>query len=35
MPQDDGSTIPFDDPAAKRSFNYYGSIMYGSRFRKA
>ena len=35
MPQDDGSTIPFDDPAAKRSFNYYGSIMYGSRFRRA
>ena len=35
MPQDDGSTIPFDDPAAKRLFNYYGSIMYGSRFRKA
>ena len=35
MPQDDGSTIPFDDPAAKQSFNYYGSIMYGWRFRRA
>ena len=30
-----GAEYPFDDPAAKRSFNYYGSIMYGSRFRKA
>ena len=30
-----GADYPFDDPAAKRSFNYYGSIMYGSRFGKA
>ncbi|MXY59437.1 MAG: hypothetical protein F4Y96_02875 [Chloroflexi bacterium] len=30
-----GADYPFDDPAAKRSFNYYGSIMYGWRFRKA
>ncbi len=30
-----GADYPFDDPEAKRSFNYYGSIMYGSRFRRA
>ena len=30
-----GAGYPFDDPAAKRWFNYYGSIMYGRRFRKA
>ena len=30
-----GADYPFEDPAAKRSFNYYGSILYGSRFRKA
>ena len=30
-----GADYPFDDPAARRSFNYYGSITYGSRFRKA
>ena len=30
-----GADYPCDDPAAKRSFNYYGSIMYGWRFRKA
>ena len=35
MPQDDGSSIPFDDPEAKRMFNYYGGIMYGWGFRKA
>ena len=35
MPQEDGTTIPFDDPAARRSFNYYGSILYGSRFRRS
>ena len=49
MPQEDGTSIPFDisvaacipsdyhfdDPEAKRLFNYYGSIMYGRRFRKA
>ena len=30
-----GADYHFDDPAAMRSFNYYGSILYGSRFRKA
>ena len=30
-----GADYPFDDPAAKRWFNYYGSILYGRRFRKA
>ena len=30
-----GTDYHFDDPAAKRSFNYYGRIMYGWRFRKA
>ena len=30
-----GADYPFDDPEARRSFNYYGSIMYGWRFRKA
>ena len=30
-----GADYPFDDPEAKRWFNYYGSILYGSRFRKA
>ena len=30
-----GADYPFDDPVAKRWFNYYGSIMYGSRFRRA
>ena len=30
-----GADYPFDDPEAKRVFNYYGSILYGSRFRKA
>ena len=30
-----GADYPFDDPLAKRSFNYYGSILYGWRFRKA
>ena len=29
-----GAGYPFNDPA-KRSFNYYGGIMYGWRFRKA
>ena len=29
-----GADYPFDDPAAQRSFNFYGSILYGSRFRK-
>ena len=30
-----GADYPFDDSEAKRWFNYYGSIMYGWRFRKA
>ena len=30
-----GADYPFDDPEAKRWFNYYGSTLYGSRFRKA
>ena len=30
-----GAGYPFDDPEARRSFNYYGSIMYGWRFRRA
>ena len=30
-----GADYPFDDVAARRSFNYYGSIMHGPRFRKA
>ena len=30
-----GADYPFDDSEAKRWFNYYGSIMYGRRFRKA
>ena len=30
-----GADYPFDDPAAKQWFNYYGSILYGRRFRRA
>ena len=30
-----GADYPFDDPEARRWFNYYGSLMYGWRFRKA
>ncbi|WP_428115587.1 hypothetical protein [Candidatus Poriferisodalis sp.] len=30
-----GADYPFDDPEARRMFNYYGSILYGTRFRKA
>ena len=30
-----GADYPFDDPEARRSFNYYGSILYGRGFRKA
>jgi len=30
-----GADYPFEDDAARRSFNYYGSILYGWRFRKA
>ena len=29
-----GADYHFNDPEAKRWFNYYGSILYGSRFRK-
>ncbi len=30
-----GAGYPFDDDEARRIFNYYGSIMYGWRFKKA
>ena len=30
-----GADYPFDDAQARRTFNYYGSIMYGWAFRKA
>ena len=30
-----GADYPFSDPEARRWFNYYGSILYGWRFRKA
>ena len=30
-----GADYPFDDPLAKRSFNYYGSILHGWKFKKA
>ena len=30
-----GADYPFDDPEARRTFNHYGSIMYGWRFKKA
>ncbi len=30
-----GADYPFDDPQARKVFNYYGSIMYGWRFKKA
>ena len=30
-----GADYPFESPAAERSFNFYSSILYGSRFRKA
>ena len=30
-----GADYPFNNPAARRTFNYYGSIMYGWRFKKA
>ena len=30
-----GADYPFDDPAARRSFNHYGSLMHGWRFKKA
>ena len=30
-----GAAYPFDDPGARRSFNHYGSLMHGWRFKKA
>ena len=30
-----GADYPFDDEEARQVFNYYGSMMYGRRFRKA
>ena len=30
-----GAAYPFNDPAARRTFNYYGRVMYGWRFKKA
>ena len=30
-----GADYPFNDPEARRIFNYYGSILYGRRFHKA
>ena len=30
-----GADYPFDDPEARRIFNYYGSILHGWRFKKA
>ncbi len=30
-----GANYPFDDPEARKMFNYYGGILYGPRFRKA
>ncbi len=30
-----GADYPFDDLEARRSFNYYGGIMFGWRFKKA
>ena len=30
-----GADYPFDDPEARRIFNYYGSIMFGWRFKKS
>ena len=30
-----GADYPFDDAEARRSFNHYGSILHGWRFRKA
>ena len=29
-----GADYPFNEPHAKRIFNYYGSILYGGRFRR-
>ena len=30
-----GADYPFDDSEARKMFNYYGSILYGWRFKKA
>ena len=30
-----GADYPFDDPEARKTFNHYGSIMFGWRFRRA
>lgn len=30
-----GADYPFDDPDARRTFNYYGSILHGWGFKKA
>ncbi len=30
-----GADYPFNDPDARRAFNFYGSLMYGWRFKKA
>ncbi len=30
-----GADYPFDDPEARKWFNFYGRMMYGWRFRKA
>ena len=30
-----GAPYPFEDPEARRWFNYYGGLMYGWRFRRA
>lgn len=30
-----GADYPFDDAEAGRTFNYYGGILYGWRFKKA
>ncbi len=30
-----GAEYPFDDPEARRWFNHYGSLMYGSGFKSA
>lgn len=30
-----GADYPFDDAEARRTFNHYGSILHGWRFRRA
>ena len=30
-----GADYPFDNLEARRSFNYYGNILYGWSFKKA